>query len=160
MPPMLRSLALLALSLSPVALAGDISPDTAAKVTRERTKALEEVNQKYGNKKSSELSSEERRQMIKDQAEAVAKVLDKNGVDAKDFAHYEAKASKEDRAAAAASGKAMDQKEADDKKAADEKKKAKSVETSNGVIIERGIDPKDLPPGGPPAQKGGKGGHR
>lgn len=146
MRPMLRSLSLLALLSTPAALAGDVSPQTAAKVTRERAKALEEVNQKYGNKKSSELSSDERRQMIRDQAEAVAKVLEKNGVDAKDFAHYEARASKEDRAAAAASGKALDQREADDKKAADEKKKGKAAETSNGVVIERGIDPKDLPP--------------
>lgn len=152
---MLRALALLALLCSTAALAGDVSPETAAKVMRERARALEEVNKKHGNKKPSELSGDERRQVIKDQDEATAKVLEKHGVDAKDLARFEARASQEDRAAAAAQAAALDAREADDKKAA-EGKQGKSVETSNGIVIERGIDPKDLPPDGRPPKKGAR----
>lgn len=152
---MLRSLSLLALLSSSAALAGDVSPETAAKVMRERAKALEEVNKKHGNKKPSELSGDERRQMVRDQNEAAAKVLEENGVDPKDFARFEAKASKEERAAAAAQAAALDAKEADAKKAA-EGKQGKIVETSNGIVIERGIDPKDLPPVAPPPKKGAR----
>lgn len=132
----MRSLLVLFCLASLTALAGELTPDQAAAVRRDRQKAIDDVAKKYGNKKSSELSAEERRQMIRDQNEAVGKVLEKHNVDAKELARWEASASSADRSAAKDKSAALDKQEADAKKAAEAKAAAKPDE--NGVIIERG----------------------
>ncbi|HEY0883192.1 MAG TPA: hypothetical protein VGD87_16770, partial [Archangium sp.] len=62
--------------------ADEVAPDKAAAIELEQQKAQSEVSAKYGNKKLSELSQDERRQMVRDSVEADKKVLEKNGVDA------------------------------------------------------------------------------
>ena len=131
-----RILLLAVLLSGAVVAAGDLTPEKIAQTNRERQKALDEVAKKYGNRKSSELSSDERRQMIRDQDEAVAKVYEKNGVDAKELAKHEATGSSSERAAVREKTSALEKKEADDKKAAEAAAKAKPDD--NGVIIERG----------------------
>jgi hypothetical protein len=135
-------LAALVLSSS-LAFADDLTPAKAATIQRQRKAALDEVNKKYGNKKPSELTNDERRALISEQNEAVGKVLDKNGVSAKEFSKYEATSSTQDRQAAKAQGEAMDaeEKKAAEKKPAEAKGAAKNGTTvENGIIIERGED--------------------
>ena len=115
--------------------ADDLSPEKAAKVQKDREKAMADVAKKYGNKKSSELSQDERREMIRDQRAAETAVLDKNGVDPKEFARYEAKMSLNDRAATKAERERLDRKEQDDKKAAEQQQSG-----PREIQIQRGFD--------------------
>jgi hypothetical protein len=75
------------------------SPEEIAKIQVEQSKANAEIEKKYGGKKQSELSSDERKAMMQERATAEAAILDKHGVDAKSFARASAKQSKEERAA-------------------------------------------------------------
>lgn len=113
--------------------ADDLNPEKAAKIQKDRDKAMADVAKKYGNKKSSELSQDERREMIRDQREADSAVLDKHGVDAKDFARYEAKMSLQDRAATKAERERLDKKEQEDKKAKEQQSGPKEI------VIQRGF---------------------
>ncbi len=79
------SLALVTLCLALVA-DEPLSAEQTAIIGHEQKQAQAEVHAKYGNKKSSELSADERRQMVKDQAAAEKQVLEKNGVSAKQWA--------------------------------------------------------------------------
>lgn len=93
--------AVLGLSLlsSVTTFASGIDPQKAAQIQADRDKAMADVKKKYGDKKASELSNDERRQMAKDQADAEKKALAKNGVNPKEWSRYEATQSKSDRAA-------------------------------------------------------------
>jgi hypothetical protein len=122
----------------------EITPEQAAKIDREKKKAMEDIDKKYGNKKGNELSNDERRAQTKERAEALEKVLDKNGATAKEYSKFEATASSADRAAAKEQGAAMDKKEAADKqaadkKAADAKAGGKADPSKPGVTVENGI---------------------
>lgn len=82
-----------------------LSAQDLAKVQREMKKAAADVARKYGDKPS----SEERKQMMNEQAAATRAVLEKNNLDAKDVARATAKNGKEIDAAV----KAMDAKDAE-----------------------------------------------
>src|SRR5438132_8946543 len=101
--------------------ADDLTPAKAAQVQHDRDQAYADIDKKHGNKKSSELSSDERREIIKEQREAESRVLDKNGVDGKEMARYEARMSMSDRDATKSERAKIDKKDADEKKAAEEK---------------------------------------
>ena len=97
---------------------------------------------------------------MKDEAEAVSRVLDKHGVSAKDMARYEAKSSPAERNAKAvelekndADKKAAEKNAAEAKPAADASKsqgQGGKTTVENGVIIERGTKAEDAEP--PPFQ--------
>ena len=76
----------IALSLLLTVTADEISPEKAATIERAETKAQAEVSKKFGDKKLSELTNEERQAMGKARTEAQQKVLEKEGVDAKTWA--------------------------------------------------------------------------
>jgi hypothetical protein len=114
----------------------DLNPEKAAKIDRDTEKALKAVDKKYGNKKSSELSSDERRQVIQERAAAEREVLEKHNVDAKAYTKYTSRQTKDERAATKQAGEALDAKE----KAA-EADKAKEREAANQpkeITIQRG----------------------
>ncbi|MBK7859538.1 MAG: hypothetical protein IPJ65_13160 [Archangiaceae bacterium] len=117
--------------------ADDLTPEKAAKVQKDRDAAMAEVAKKYGNKKSSELSSDERREMIRDQREAESAVLEKNNVDGKELARYEAKMSLDDRAATRAERDRLDKKEQNEKKAAEQKQQ--QAQQPQEVQVQRGF---------------------
>lgn len=135
---------MLALALLLTLAADELTPAKAAKVQKDRDQAMADIAKKYGNKKSSELTPDERRAMIQDQSAAETSVLEKNDVDAKDLARYEARMSKDDRAATKTERERLDKKEADDKKAAEAKAQAgtqevqvqKGFSDSNPVMLE------------------------
>jgi hypothetical protein len=134
---MLRAFALASLVIASTSFAEDLTPEKAAVVTRARQKALDEVAKKYGNRKANELTSDERRARMADEAAAVQRVLDANGIDARELARFEATANRGDQNALKAAEKALDEKEAAAKKSAEAQKPVDGAD-EHGVVIERG----------------------
>src|SRR5688572_28366990 len=93
--------------------AADLTPESVAKIDREQKKANDAIDKKYGNKKPSELSSAERREIIKERGEAEKAVLEKAGVDPKEYTKYTAKMNREDRVATKAAAEKLEQQEKD-----------------------------------------------
>jgi hypothetical protein len=124
----MRKLLFALLALPSFASAEAPSPEDVAKIQFEQQKANADIDKKYGNKKPSELSNDERREMMKEKAAAERDVLDKHGVSAKDFARTQAKQSLDDRAKT---------RDANDKLQKDASAK-KPAADDNGVIIEKG----------------------
>lgn len=116
-----------------VAYADDLTPEKRAKLQRDQQKAAEAVNKKYGDKKPSEMSAEERKSLMKDKAAAEREVLEKAGVDPKDFARSTSKMSREEKANTDAAGKDLEAKEAAAAKDAAAKKPAGKKE----IVIEK-----------------------
>ena len=115
----------------------DLTPEKAAKIDRDTQKALSAVDKKYGNKKSSELTSDERRQIINERAAAERDVLEKNNTDPKAYTKYTSRQSKDERAATKQAGQALE-----DKEKAAEADAAKAKETAAAepkeIQIQRG----------------------
>jgi hypothetical protein len=128
------SLSLITLTLI---LAADdaIPPEKAAAIELQQQKAQAQVLEKYGNRKLSEMSQEERRQLAFDQAEAEKTVLDKNGVDSKAWAR---ESIKKDRAELA-KGKELVKQLAEKEKAEEEQKKAEAAKAKE-ITVQRGIN--------------------
>lgn len=101
-----------------------------AQIRREQKAATDDVARRHGDKKPSELSSSERRQIIFEQQQAERAVLDKHGVDAKEFARYSTRMSREERAATEAAQRQLDLEAAAQAGKGDKK--------SDEVTIERG----------------------
>jgi hypothetical protein len=119
------------------ALAEDLSPEKLGQIEHEQNKAAAEIDKKYGNKKPSELSSEERRQMIKDKAAAEQSVLDKHGVEKKDYVHAQTRMGKDDREMASRTTKGLEKKDLED----DAKKKQGGQKE---VVVEHGLPQEDV----------------
>ncbi len=133
------------------------TPEKAAVIERQEQKAQAEVSAKYGNKKPTELSREDRKAMDKDLANASKAVLEKNGVDPKQWAR---ESLKKDRADFAKTKEIVKDLEAKDK-AAEEKRKAdanapKEVQVQRGVSEENPVtlDEKPNEDGVVPVEKG------
>lgn len=140
---MRSALLLAALSFALPAFADDdLNPEKAAKIERETDKALKAVDKKYGNKKSSELTSDERKEVIKERAAAEREVLEKNNVDVKAYTNYTSRQSRDERAATKQAGEALDAKE---KAAEADKAKEKEKEAAGPkeIPIQRGGAGKD-----------------
>lgn len=114
--------------------ADELPPDQVAKLKREQKASAQAVEKKYGNKKPSELSAEERKALAKEKAAAEREVLEKAGVDPKAFARQEAGMSRSERAALDAAMKEGDEKDA---QAAKDAKKA-GKKDSGGIVVEKG----------------------
>jgi hypothetical protein len=139
------SLALVTLCLALVA-DEPLTPEKSASIAREQAKAQAEVSAKYGNKKSSELSQDERRQMIKDQAAADRQVLEKNGVSAKEWARESMRKDREQ----FAQQKQLEKDQAEKEKAAEAAKKAgkdapKEVHVRKGFSDENPVTLEEKP---------------
>jgi hypothetical protein len=111
-----------------------ISLEKSAQIELEQEKARDEVAKKYGNKKFSELSPEERKQMSKDQDAAAREVLEKAGVDPKQWARD---SMKRDRAAYAQQKELLKDIKEKQKAGLEQAKKAK--EQVKEVTVQRGI---------------------
>lgn len=109
---MRKALLLAALSLAAPAFADDgLNPEKAAQIDRDTDKALKAVDKKFGNKKPSELTSDERRQVISERAAAEREVFEKHNVDAKAYTKYTSRQSKDERAATKQAGEQLEAKE-------------------------------------------------
>lgn len=134
---LMRALFVSVLLLGFSAFAGEeLSPEKLGQIEHEQNKAAAEVEKKYGNKKPSELSQDERRQMIKDKAAAEQAVLDKNGVDKKDYVHAQTRMNRDDREQAQRVTKNLEKKELED-----EAKKKQGGQKQ--IVVEHGLPPDD-----------------
>jgi hypothetical protein len=79
------------LAVPGLALGGELTPEQLARIRRDEKAAEAKVQAAHGNKKSSELSAAERRQMIHEQQDAIQEVMDKHGVSRKDYARQTAR---------------------------------------------------------------------
>ncbi|MBL8917598.1 MAG: hypothetical protein JNJ54_01960 [Myxococcaceae bacterium] len=129
---------MLAPSLLAVALCLELAPDEfdaerAATIEREQAKESAAINEKYGNKKSTELSREERSAMIRDQQAAEKKVLDKYGVSQKEWARAQMNRTRDQAAQVREADKALEAKEKAAEKAKAEKGGPKEIVIQKGI---------------------------
>lgn len=137
--------ALLAVTLVAPAVSAqeELTPEKIAKIRRDEKAAMAKVQQAHGNKKSSEMSNEERRQLIAEQGEAAQSALQKNGVSTKDYATYTARMSPDEQKAAEEAEKKLEaQEQAEAAKKAAEAKKAEGgeVQVQQGFSEENPVD--------------------
>lgn len=118
---------------APVFAGDDLNPEKAAQIERDTDKALKEVDKKFGNKKSSELSSDERREVIRERSAAEKAVLEKHNVEPRAYISYTARQSRSEREATKQAGQALEAKE----KAA-QVEKEKEPAAPKEIIIQRG----------------------
>lgn len=121
--------ALLALGL------GQFDAERLATIEREQAKETAAVQAKYGNKKSTELSRDERAQMIRDLNAAEAKVLDKYGMSQREWARAQINRTREQ---ADAVKQASKDQEAREKAAAEQAAKAQKDE-GREVVVQKGF---------------------
>lgn len=124
----MRASGLVVVLVSVTAFADPPSAEQMAKLQHDVEKAQAESDKKYQGR---ELSPEDRKQQIKDRAAAENGVLEKAGVDRKDYARASAKLSKDDRAAL------------ESEKAKLDKKDKGGADTGGGkeIVIEKGGQP-------------------
>jgi hypothetical protein len=104
----MRTLALVLMLAAGAAHADPPSAEELAKLQHDVQQATDEVDKRYAGK---ELSQDDRKQQLKERAAAEKAVLEKAGVDKKDYVKASAKQSREDRAAVAAEKEKLDQKD-------------------------------------------------
>jgi hypothetical protein len=113
----------------------DLTPDKAAKIERDKSKAMDAIDKKYGNKKPNELSSDERKAIAQERSAAEHQALEKNGSSEKAYTRYQSKMSKEERAASKNAGEKLEANE----KAADAQAKEKAKGGPKEITIQRGF---------------------
>ncbi|MBE2249490.1 MAG: hypothetical protein IAE78_08060 [Myxococcus sp.] len=120
-----------ALALAP----DDFDAERAAAIEREQAKQTAAVEAKYGNKKSTELTREERAQMIRDQAAAQNQVLEKYGISAKEWGRAQMNRSREQVEQVKQAARALEARE----QAAAQKARAESASEPKEIVIQKGI---------------------
>jgi len=121
--------------LSLAARAQDLDPAKAAQIEHDQQKEYDKIDEKHGNKAPNEMSSDERRDIIRERAEAEQKVFDKQGVDRRDYTRYNNTLGRDGLAAKKAASEKLAQKDEAEKKAKEAQK--------NDPNAPR--DPKDIP---------------
>ncbi|MGE6762807.1 hypothetical protein ACQKGO_32655 [Corallococcus interemptor] len=118
-------LAASSLLLAAPALAEDegLTPEKVAAIQRDEAAAQAKVNNEYGNRKPSEMSNAERGQAIRDQQSEAAKVMEKHGISAKEYATYTARMTPDDNQRVANETKRLDDKAKAEKEAEEKKRK-------------------------------------
>ena len=89
----------------------DLSAERVGQIQYQEKKALEEVQSQYGNRKPSEMSQDERREMIDKQKEVLSKVHESAGVSDKDYARRTAHMSPDELSAAKQAERAAEREE-------------------------------------------------
>lgn len=100
---------------------------------------MAKVGAEFGNRKPSEMSSEERAQAIDKQQEATSAVLEKHGVSAKDYARYEARMGPE----ANAQAKAVEQRLEEQAQAAAKPPEPTGEKAAEDVHVQEGFSNED-----------------
>lgn len=129
----MRPLLFLLVVLPLTSLAQGLTPGEIAKVQHEEKKALDRVAKKHGNKLPSEMTTEERRELIREQQAAVSAVHQSLEVDAKELARTSARLNLEERKQVVEATRALEEKE---RQAA----KQEAPATEAGVEVFEGLD--------------------
>jgi hypothetical protein len=114
---------------------GQFDPERLATIEREQAREAAAVQAKYGNKKSTELSREERAQMIRDLNAAEAKVLDKYGVSQREWARAMINRTREQADAVKQAAQAQEARE----KAAAERAAKEQKDEGREVVVQKGF---------------------
>jgi hypothetical protein len=118
----------------------ELTPEKIAAIRRDEKAAQAKVDAAYGNRKPSEMSTEERRQVIQEQQAAGLGVMEKHGVSDKEYSRHVARMSREEREAVEQAEKKL---EADEKAAREQKKKQQEAEAEakapEDIPIQQGI---------------------
>ncbi|WP_342374701.1 hypothetical protein NVS55_25570 [Myxococcus stipitatus] len=117
---------------------GELTPEKVAHIRRDEATALQKVDDEFGNRKSSEMSNEERGQAIRKTSAATAAVLEKHGVTAKEYERFTARMGQEGNERAKAEGQRLDE-QAKAAKAHHAAAAAKAAEEKE-VSIQQGFD--------------------
>lgn len=136
---MRRALLTAALLVSAVAGAQDLNPAKAAQIEHDQQKKFDQIDKQHGNKLSSEMSSDERREIIKQRASAEQEVFEKHGVDAKEYTKYITKMGLDDRAAMKDAAKQLDKKDAEEK-VAKEQQPDSAPKDAKDIPVQRGFN--------------------
>lgn len=124
------------LAIPGLARGGDLTPEQVARIRRDQKAAVDKVNAAHGNKKSSEMSTSERRQVIQEQQEAVRKVMEQNGVSDKDYSRQVARMGPKQNAEVEAAAKNLEEK---DKAAAAAKTEAGGAQEPGEIQVQKGF---------------------
>ena len=149
-----------------LALAEELTPEQVASIRRDEKAAMERVNEAHGNKKSSELSTDERRQMIQEQQAAIDGVMEKHGVSRKDYARQTARMGPKQNEAVDAAEKELVAKEKAAEAAKTQPKEAEEVQVQQGfsdanpVMLEEEAGATPIVEEGLPAGEGTSAGER
>jgi hypothetical protein len=131
---MRATIAAMVFTASFVARADELTPEAVANVRREQKAADEKIEKAHGNKPHSEMTPDERRQYMDEQRQARMEVLQKHGLDDKEYSRYEARLTKDERAQTKAE---EDRLTAKAKKDEEDKKNAPKKEDT--IPIQRGF---------------------
>lgn len=122
----------LALLLSLALAADPIDPATSAAIEHQQRKARADVDKKFGNRTAAQMNPDERRDYQQALAEAEQKVLDQNGVTAKDVDRADRRQGREASAERKATLKALEEQDAAEAARAKEKQQ-------QDVVVQKGI---------------------
>ncbi len=117
----------------------ELTPERIAAIRRDEQAAQAKVDAAYGNRKSSEMSPEERQKAIEDQQSAALAVMEKHGVSDKDYARRVARLTLEEREAVEREEKRLEEEEKKAQAAREAEAKKKQEEG------EQARAPEDIP---------------
>src|SRR4051812_4129548 len=106
-----RWLLLGTLLVVPAARAADVPPEKMAQVKADEDKAMAKIDDAHGHKKASEMSSDERKELIEQRQKASLEAAEKNGVSPKDYARASAQMKGDQRSQMEAAEKRIEAKE-------------------------------------------------
>lgn len=131
------------LALAPTARAEDLTPERIAFIQHEQAKADEEIAKQHGDKGPADMDNDERRQYIEERAAAEQKVLEGQGVSAKELAIRSLRMNPDERAEYQQAQQQILEKERAEQeakqKAADEKAAAEAPREAKDVPVQRGV---------------------
>lgn len=116
-----------------------VSPAQVASIEHDQAKANAELALKHGNKKPNELSLDERRQLIREQAEAEKKILEKHGVSSKEWAMGQQRQSRDERDQVKAARDALAAKDKAEAENAAKPKEEQSIRVQRGFSDENPV---------------------
>lgn len=111
---------------------GELTPEKVAHIRQDEADALQKVDDEFGNRKSSEMSNEERGQAIRKNSAATAAVLEKHGVTAKEYERYTARMGQEGNERAKAEGQRLSE-------------QAKSAKAHQAAAATKATEEKEVP---------------
>lgn len=117
----------------------ELPPEKLAAIRRDEQKAQAKVTETYGHRKPSEMSTEERRQLIQDQQKAGQDVMEKHGVSDKAYSRQVARMGREEREAVDQAEKRLESEERVAREAAEQKKAEQAQKLPEEVPIQQGI---------------------
>jgi hypothetical protein len=128
------AMSVFAVTLLAVAL-GQFDAERLATIEREQAREAAAVTARYGNKKSTELTREERAQMIRDLNAAETKVLEKYGVSQREWARSSINRSRDQAEAVKQAARAQEARE----KADAEKAAAAKKDEGREIVVQKGF---------------------